>query len=59
MNTIKFCLMFNRVSLFSYRPTNGGKFCDGEHREYRLCNTKVSVKILDDGPDEKGSRDPI
>ncbi|CAB3979049.1 A disintegrin and metallo ase with thrombospondin motifs 6-like [Paramuricea clavata] len=24
-------------------PTNGGKFCEGEHREYKLCNTKKCV----------------
>lgn len=28
-----------------FSPKNGGKRCEGEEREYKLCNTGVSYSI--------------
>ena len=42
------CLLISKIvivkiSLYSkFSPKNGGKRCEGEEREYKLCNTGVS-----------------
>ena len=31
-----------RCTEFNFSPKNGGKRCEGEEREYKICNTQVS-----------------
>lgn len=36
-------IVIAKISLYSkFSPKNGGKRCEGEEREYKLCNTGVS-----------------
>ena len=42
----KFCLNFVLLYLIYFRPGNGGKYCEGESRMYRLCAKKVVILSL-------------
>lgn len=38
-----------QIAMFCCRPSNGGKYCLGERKRYRICNTDVralSVLIM-------------
>ena len=42
---VSYILCWNSNIIF-HRPANGGKYCEGEARRYRLCNNKVQGVLL-------------